>query len=104
MMNAPEHLSPLMKEWFASVIDNYAMEPHHVLLLTKACEAYDRAEQARKAIDDNLGPVYLNANDEPQAMPEIAIERKSTAAFAALLKQLDLDPSPKQGNQSDDDQ
>jgi len=42
----PKYLRPETQKWFASVINEYTSEQHHVQLLTKCAEAYDRSEEA----------------------------------------------------------
>jgi hypothetical protein len=49
-ISIPKHLQPATRQWFASVVEDYELEPHHVRLLTLAAEAWDRGVQAREAI------------------------------------------------------
>ena len=86
----PAHLKPATAAWWAAVLDDYLLEPHHERLLTLAATAWDRAAQAR-AILDELGLTYLDRFDAPHARPEIAIERDSRTGFARLIRELDLD-------------
>ncbi|MCK1745757.1 hypothetical protein IVA80_34585 [Bradyrhizobium sp. 139] len=48
----PKHLSKDAAAFFSGAVEEYEFEPHHIILLTKACEAYDRAEDARKVLLD----------------------------------------------------
>src|SRR3954468_388421 len=89
----PKHLRADTAEWFAAVIKDYELDSHHVRLLTKACEAWDRSEEAREAIAKN-GLTYLDRFDAPRARPECAIERDSRLAFARLIRELGLDVAP----------
>jgi hypothetical protein len=66
---------------------------HHRLLLTKAAEAYDRADEARAAIEKH-GTTYLDRFDQPCARPKVAIERDSRLAFARLVRELNLSEAP----------
>ena len=86
---APKHLSSASRAWFVHVCETFALEPHHVRLLVLACEAWDRAEQAREALATGL--TYTDRFGAPRPKPEIAIERDSRTAFARLLRELDLD-------------
>ena len=86
---APKHLSAEMQKWWLSVVEDYELEPHHVLILTKAAEACDRADQARKAIRKK-GVTYRDRFKQPCARPEVAIERDSRVAFARLVRELNL--------------
>jgi phage terminase small subunit len=89
----PPHLRPATRDWFASVLANYELEPHHLRLLTLAAEAWDRCEQAREAIAEH-GAVFNDRFGSPRARPEIAIERDSRIAFARLVRELSLDVEP----------
>ena len=86
----PEHLKPATAAWFASVVSDYVLEPHHVRVLTLACEAWDRGQQAREAIEQH-GLTFEDRFDQPRARPEVAIERDSRIAFARLVRELALD-------------
>src|SRR4051812_22211488 len=46
----PTHLRAPTRRWFASVVDDYDLEPHHVGLLQAACEAWHRMQEARHAL------------------------------------------------------
>lgn len=85
----PKHLSLEMKRWWTSVDAGYQLQDHHRLLLTKACEAYDRAEGARQTIA-KLGTTFEDRFKQPCARPEIQIERDSRLAFARLVRELAL--------------
>ena len=87
---APKHLRAATRKWFARVIEEYALEPHHTRLLTRAAEAWDRGEQAREAIALH-GLVYTDRFGAPRARPEVAVERDCRIGFARLLRELDLD-------------
>ena len=96
-MKAPEHLKPATKEWFLSVVRDFAFEEHHIRLLTLAGEAWDRGQQAREAIAEH-GLTFVDRFDAPHARPEVAIERDSRIAFARLLRELCLDVEPPAEN------
>jgi phage terminase small subunit len=87
---APPHLRPKTRQWFDSVLADFALEQHHVRLLTLAGEAWDRAQQAREALAEH-GLTYADRYGCPHPRPEVAIERDSRTAFARLLRELDLD-------------
>lgn len=93
---APEHLRPATREWFDSVTADFALEPHHLRLLTLAGEAWDRCTEAREELAET-GLTYLGRDGCPRAHPSVGIERDSRLAFARLLRELDLDsaaPTP----------
>jgi phage terminase small subunit len=86
----PKHLRTATKIWFSDVCTHYELEAHHVRLLTLACDAWDRCQQAREVLAKD-GLTYLDRWNAPRARPEIAIERDSRIAFARLTRELDLD-------------
>jgi phage terminase small subunit len=90
---APAHLRTATARWWRSVLDDFALEDHHVRLLTLAATAWDRAEQAREAIDA-LGPTFSDRFGQPKSRPEIAVERDSMVTFCRVLRELDLDVDP----------
>jgi phage terminase small subunit len=87
---APEHIRPATREWFDSVTADFALEQHHLRLLTLACEAWDRGTQAREELAET-GLTFIGPNGVPHAHPSVAIERDSRLAFARILRELDLD-------------
>lgn len=87
---APGHLSEAAAAWWRSVVDTYALEDHHLRLLTLACQAWDRGEQAR-AILATDGITFRDDRENIRAHPAVAIEKDARAAFARLLAALDLD-------------
>lgn len=89
-IRAPAHLSEETAQWFKSVHADFDLEPHHDKLLSLACEAFDRCQQARALIDAD-GPVTRTADGGMKAHPAVAIERDARLAFARLLRELDLD-------------
>ena len=89
----PTHLRAETKRWWAAVVNDWGLEPHHVRLLTLASEAWDRCQQARKLLATH-GLTYDDRFGAPRARPEVAIERDSRLAFARLLRELDLDIDP----------
>lgn len=89
----PSHLAVPTRQWFSAVLAEYALEPHHVRLLTLAAEAWDRGVMAREALAEH-GMTYLDRFDQPKSRPEIAVERDSRVAFARLLRELGLDLEP----------
>lgn len=89
----PKHLRAETSKWWCEVLSEFALDSHHIRLLTKACEAFDRSEQAREAISKH-GMTYDDRFGSPRARPECAIERDSRLAFARLVREIGLDVSP----------
>jgi phage terminase small subunit len=86
----PEHLSNAAKDWWRSVVQDFALEPSHLKLLTLAAQAWDRAEDARIHLV-LYGTIYVDRWGQPKSRPEVAIERDSRIAFARLLRELRLE-------------
>jgi len=89
----PKHLRPETRRWFAKVCSEFELEEHHIRLLTLACEAWDRAAQAREALAVH-GTVFVDRFGCPRARPEVAIERDSRLSFTRVLRELDLGTEP----------
>jgi phage terminase small subunit len=87
---APPHLSDTARRWWHAVVNEYALEPHHLHLLRLAAEALDRAEEARAALAAN-GTTYTDRFNAPRLRPEVSIERDSRLSFARLCRELELD-------------
>src|SRR5262245_48013751 len=88
----PSHLSRKMKTWWKSVLSDYQLEQHHILLLTKACEAHDRADQASEILNKQ-GLTYTDRFGQPCARPECGIERDSRISFVRIVRELNLSES-----------
>ena len=69
---------------------DYDLGEHHSRLLTMACEAWDRAVQAREILAKD-GIVIGGREAAVRPHPCIAIERDARIAFARLIAQLNLD-------------
>ncbi|MDB3912112.1 hypothetical protein N9381_10070 [Paracoccaceae bacterium] len=86
----PAHLNADTSHWWASVMAEYSLEPHHIRLLTLACEAYDSATEASEVLRHE-GKIFIDRFDQPKPRPEVAIQRDSATGFARMLRELDLD-------------
>ena len=86
----PKHLRPATKRWWTAVVEDYSLEPHHLRLLARAAEAWDRGEEAREAIK-TYGLTYTDRFGAPRARPEVAMERDCRTGFARLIRELALD-------------
>ena len=93
MTKPPAHLEKATAQWFAAVVDDYSLEEHHVRLLIGACEAWDRAQEARTTVEAE-GAYFTDRSDQPKAHPAVAVERDSRTQFARLLRELDLEGEP----------
>ena len=89
-LKTPAHLRPDTRAWWQSVHQDYDLEEHHSRLLTLACEAWDRAGQARGILARD-GIVIAGREAAARPHPAVAIERDARIAFARLIAQLNLD-------------
>jgi P27 family predicted phage terminase small subunit len=85
----PAHLSKKMKAFWRSVFQRKTLQEYQIEILLKACEAHDRAEQARRILKRE-GLTYEDRFGQPRSRPEVAIERDSRAQYAKLLDQAGL--------------
>jgi P27 family predicted phage terminase small subunit len=90
-LEPPAHLSTEAATWWAQVLRDYSLEPHHRHLLQAACEAWDRMGQARQALADHGGLTFTDERGVIRAHPAVAMERDARVAFARLVRELDLD-------------
>ncbi len=85
----PEHLSERARAWWDDVVNGYALEPHHVHLLRLACEALDRAEQARQLLEKD-GLTVATAAGSVKEHPAAAVEREAARTFMRLVRELGI--------------
>jgi hypothetical protein len=86
----PAHLRAATRRWYASVLTDYDLEPHHVHLLTLAAEALDQANVAREVLDKD-GQTFTDRFGQPKERPEVGILQNARVAFARLMRELALD-------------
>jgi P27 family predicted phage terminase small subunit len=89
----PDHLSPSAQQWWRTVVEQYVLQEHHLRLLQLACEAWDRAQQARGQLAEE-GLTVTGREGGLRPHPCVAIERDSRLAVARLVRELDLDTEP----------
>ena len=85
----PGHLSEAMQSWWRTIVEAYELDSHHLKLLEAAADAWDRMVQARTQLATD-GLTVQGAHG-PKTHPAVAVERDSRAAFARLVRELDLD-------------
>jgi len=89
MIEAIEKLKPATREWFDTVCQEWELGPHHIRLLVLACQAWERTQEAKAAIDAEGLTVPVAGGVKTH--PAVAIERDSRLAFARLLREVNLD-------------
>ena len=89
----PNHLSAETKSWWLSIVEDFELEVHHMRLLRGCCEAWDRAETARRAVK-LAGMFYKDRFGAPKIHPGVDAERKGRDQFRLLLRELGLDVEP----------
>jgi hypothetical protein len=86
----PLHISKESQDFYREAIARYELDPHHLLLLVKALEAFDNAEKCRKILDKE-GLVYLDRFGSPRARPENKILNDSRNAMKNIFRELGFD-------------
>ena len=95
MEYAPQHLKKDTRKFWREILKTYKLEEHHKKLLTAACKAWDRAEEARQVLDEQ-GITFIDRFDQPKGRPEVKIEKDSRNDFRLLIRELGLDIEVKE--------
>lgn len=91
---APSHLSTSSKKLYRQLVADFGLdrEPHALKTLQLACEALDRAAEAREVLARE-GVIYQNRFGEPRTHPMVAVERDARVGALRALRELSLDGS-----------
>jgi len=90
-MKAPRSLKETGKQLWKSITADYSFDDAASLeLLERACQAADRAEQARESIEKNGGPIAKDRFGIDQRHPAVNVERDAVATMIAAFKLLGL--------------
>ncbi len=88
----PSHLSAAARKMWSAVRTTHVVDdPDALALLRVACEAFDRAEGARKLIAQT-GPCVRDRFGQLRAHPAVQIERDARAQVIAAFRALRLAP------------
>lgn len=91
----PEHLSARSSAFWRAVVADYLIEDAPGLeLLRRACEAMDRADEAR-AVLEREGLTFTSRYGELRPHPCVAVERDARVAVARLLRELRVTEPPE---------
>ena len=93
---APSHLGSAGRRLWQTIVSDFEIDRAGQEILMRACEAADRAESAREAIERE-GMTAPDRFGQVKPHPLLAIERDSRAAVLAGLKALNLDLSDAGG-------
>jgi phage terminase small subunit len=85
----PEYLRDSSKQFWRQVVDRYLLEAHELALLGFACEALDRCEVARAAIEKD-GAYVQGKRGHLVAHPGVKVIKDSQDSFRLILGKLDL--------------
>ena len=89
--SVPGHLSVKAKKWVRALLDQYTFNSVEWALVIYAAEAADRCAAAREALADGAGLTFIDRHGSPKPRPEVQIELSSRAAFARIVRQLQID-------------
>lgn len=87
----PAHLSEDAAAWWKEAVRDFAFEPHHLRLLQCAGEAWDRMQQARRALTEHGSLTFEDASGNIKSHPAVSIEKDARIAFARIVRELNLD-------------
>jgi hypothetical protein len=88
----PQHLREDTRQWYASVVNDYLLDTHHLKLLQAAGEAWDEAQRCREILASE-GLTFADRFRQIKPRPEAQIEQNAMIRFARLLRELRLDES-----------
>ena len=92
----PKHLSAEARKLWTELRTDYGIDDSAGLtLLRAACEAHDRAQEARKMIGKD-GMVSTDRFGQQKPHPAVAIERDARTQVMAALRALKLAPGDEQ--------
>jgi P27 family predicted phage terminase small subunit len=89
----PAHISASARQWWQITVERFVLQEHHLRLLQLACEAWDRAQEARARLAQE-GLTVPGREGGLRPHPCVGIERDARLAVARLLRELDLDVEP----------
>jgi phage terminase small subunit len=89
----PGHLSDAARKFWMDVTADFDLEPHQLKLLGVACDALDRANQARLVVDEQ-GLMVDDRYGAPRVHPLISVESASRTTFMRALRELALEEEP----------
>jgi len=89
----PSHLSSKTKKFWTWAVTTYELDPHHLMILGRLCEASDRCDEAREVLKRD-GIVVKDRFGRSLPHPAVQIERDARVAVMRCVRELDLDATP----------
>jgi len=89
----PNHLSEKAKALWEKINSGWELDDLALTILEQALTHFDRAEQAKKLIEDE-GLIVENRAGTKKENPAVTIERKSRDSMIRTLKVLNLEIEP----------
>ena len=89
-LQPPPHLTKDTRDWWVTVVSEYDLDSHHLRLLRLACEAWDRAQEAREVLARE-GITFKDRFGRPAKHPAVSIEEQARIGFARLVRELGFD-------------
>lgn len=86
----PAHLSPATRKFWRIILDEFALESHHLRTLEAACQAWDRYQQAREILA-KAGLTFTDRLGNVRARPECKVEADARTAYLRAMRELGLD-------------
>ena len=87
----PNHLRDPGRAYWQAVTGEFALEDHHLAILQTACEALDRAAEAREVIEKVGVLIVPKGGGMARANPATRIEKDSMLLFLRAQAALGLD-------------
>ncbi|MCA9113961.1 MAG: P27 family phage terminase small subunit [Planctomycetaceae bacterium] len=84
------HLSTATRRWYDAIEREYELESHHKRILLTAAEMWDRAAEARAAIE-KTGLMVTDRYGQLKVNPAVECERSSKVLFLRAVRELGLD-------------
>lgn len=86
----PSHLKRRSKTFWRTITEHYNLGPDHLEALRRLCECIDRADEARRIVDEE-GIVVRDRYSNPKTHPAADLEVKLRAQIRGYLEALKLD-------------
>lgn len=93
------HLSDKSRKFYKKILEDYALEENHLVILVKVCEMLDMAENARATIASD-GMFTIDRYGTAKSHPAVKIMLDSTNSARLLLRELGLDLETAAGSRA----